>query len=1125
MKNNLLKKAKGFTLLAFGSMLALCDSANAQVVVPFKKRVSSANTYDSIYHIQGDFAMIGNSNLTVSGTLSNSSTNSNTSMAYNKLAGDPVTIVNSSSANLAFRSENGSDPNCTKVLFAGLYWTGRTTDGTTITPMEWYAYSSANPTSNVIVDTVNTTYNVINRAPIATNIPGFLLSFPNRTNNNDASYSQNISNITYNILRYQFDGWQYEFGVSGTNYILRYRESTSTNRGNNSDWTVLNSNQVSFTTNGSMITANILVDTVAGLPLNNSYTSGPTNNVSATANGRFLVKSFTRSNVEIGNNHASKNAHAAGSASVGRAYLTVDSRVITTTTYPNQALSKNQIKLKGPGDVAYTPFTANVNDIYYPTATTSEAGIYSAFVDVTAFVKQRGEGTYAVADLATGTGNGGDIGYFGGWSLVVVYENYKMEWRDITVFDGHAFVEAGTNNANTSHELPITGFRARQNGPVNIKMGIMAGEGDRSISGDYFRAYNKTTSQFVSLSHDGNSGTNFFNSSISLGTNVTRVPDYSNNTGIDIAVFELDNDNKDYIRNSDNTVTFQYGSNQDTYTIPLIVFAVDAYVPVIAPINQVAFINSMPLTNNTTIEPGDTVTYQLVVKNLGAEAIEDADFGVAIPFTTSFLDMNVNYYLNSGNRPTPSFDSTLGVNGMIHWGVIDEIPRPTANQSDTFATLTYRLIATTDCYVLMNPICAPSVIVDGFANGIGQISREVIEHLPFISGYVMDGTCQGAPKTTPVELTIDAVQYVSDNCGADETVLKYLFCEATGTGTVPLTDNILNKYPAGSKFYNDNPSVNQNAVEFTVATGMPYNTAVDTLTYFVIPPISSHECTFQFKVIASEMPIIAGFTQECKDGVFIVSATPSNLTFTVLDVFENPRYPIVPTPAPNSTGIISGLKGVDSILIAINNGPACALESMLIFDDCIQQLPVEFVSFSAVKNNANADLKWVVAKEENVKNYIVQRSSNGADFENVITVNATEASPEMKTYTATDFKPLPGKNYYRIKQVDFDGKSGYTNIRMVTFEEGNAQARLYPIPAQTSITLELDAAADGVIEYWTINSVAQSNSPIIKQEINKGRNLITLDIAHFVNGVYVLAYKINNEEQVKYLKFTKSMGK
>src|SRR5690606_33951672 len=134
------------------------------------------------------------------------------------------------------------------------------------------------------------------------------------------------------------------------------------------------------------------------------------------------------------------------------------------------------------------------------------------------------------------------------------------------------------NTAAGSKTLSVSGLKAAQNEAANITMGMMSCEGVRPISGDYFEILRVDNSNYQRLSHAGNSTDNFFNSSIQTGGNA-RNPEYLNNTGLDIAKFDLPNSGNNIIPNNATSTTFRFGSNQDTYSIFNIVFAVDAYVP------------------------------------------------------------------------------------------------------------------------------------------------------------------------------------------------------------------------------------------------------------------------------------------------------------------------------------------------------------------------------------------------------------------------------------------------------------------------------------------------------------------------------------------------------------------
>src|SRR5690606_32801282 len=197
--------------------------------------------------------------------------------------------------------------------------------------------------------------------------------------------------------------------------------------------------------------------------------------------------------------------------------------------------------------------------------------------------------------------------------------------------DPHSFPTRRSSDL-VNHELPISGFRAAQNGAVNVTVGMMAGEGDVSISGDYFQIRNSANSNWVNLNHSGNSTTNFFNSSISTGGN-TRNPNLTNNTGLDIARFDLTNTNNSLIANNATNTRFRYGSTQDTYVIFNMVLAVDAYVPEVVGENSPG---SALTIHNGSINPGEDLEFDLKIYNKGEEAVNNTKIEIPIPYNLHY---------------------------------------------------------------------------------------------------------------------------------------------------------------------------------------------------------------------------------------------------------------------------------------------------------------------------------------------------------------------------------------------------------------------------------------------------------------------------------------------------------
>lgn len=229
-------------------------------------------------------------------------------------------------------------------------------------------------------------------------------------------------------------------------------------------------------------------------------------------------------------------------------------------------------------------------------------------------------------------GDSGGTGYSGGWGIIVIYENFKMKYRDITIFDGYAYVKSTNTSGFT---LPVAGFNTVQSGTVGVKMGMMASEGDVDLLVTTFKFKKNSDGSFLNLNHTGNSTGNFFNSSINAGG--ARNPNLQNNTGIDICMFNVPNTGNTVIGNSQTSTTFKYGTSGDTYSIFAMVLSVDAYIPVSEAMLTATTINNAAATKPFTSLPGQEIGCLVNVKNLGTEAINNYKLIIPIPYNATYV--------------------------------------------------------------------------------------------------------------------------------------------------------------------------------------------------------------------------------------------------------------------------------------------------------------------------------------------------------------------------------------------------------------------------------------------------------------------------------------------------------
>ncbi|HYG38772.1 MAG TPA: T9SS type A sorting domain-containing protein [Cytophagales bacterium] len=128
-------------------------------------------------------------------------------------------------------------------------------------------------------------------------------------------------------------------------------------------------------------------------------------------------------------------------------------------------------------------------------------------------------------------------------------------------------------------------------------------------------------------------------------------------------------------------------------------------------------------------------------------------------------------------------------------------------------------------------------------------------------------------------------------------------------------------------------------------------------------------------------------------------------------------------------------------------------------------LPVEFVNFEGKFEDKAVKLNWTTASETNNDHFEVERSTDGIEFTSIGNVAGSGNSDSRKDYEFTDSKIHNNKYYYRIKQVDFNGKFAFSNIisveaqGLVVKTEEALSVEIYPNPTTfDNINLKITSA-------------------------------------------------------------------
>jgi len=107
-------------------------------------------------------------------------------------------------------------------------------------------------------------------------------------------------------------------------------------------------------------------------------------------------------------------------------------------------------------------------------------------------------------------------------------------------------------------------------------------------------------------------------------------------------------------------------------------------------------------------------------------------------------------------------------------------------------------------------------------------------------------------------------------------------------------------------------------------------------------------------------------------------------------------------------------------------------------------LPVELTAFSGKVTKAGNALNWSTASELNNSYFEVQRSKAGKTWQAIGKVQGAGTTLEAQTYAFVDDNPLPGANYYRLKQVDVDGAFDYSDVIQLVAKTTSVQ--IFPNP-------------------------------------------------------------------------------
>ncbi len=182
-------------------------------------------------------------------------------------------------------------------------------------------------------------------------------------------------------------------------------------------------------------------------------------------------------------------------------------------------------------------------------------------------------------------------------------------------------------------------------------------------------------------------------------------------------------------------------------------------------------------------------------------------------------------------------------------------------------------------------------------------------------------------------------------------------------------------------------------------------------------------------------------------------------------------------------------------------------------------VPLKFISFTAtVENDKKVVLNFQTSNEINTEKFFVERSLDGVRFEAIDSLNSTQYIA-LNDYSSKDYHPYSGINYYRIKQIDKDGKLAFSKTVSVNLKDVSINAfNIYPNPVSTELKLNIHSKKDEKVTLLIHDIFGKIILREVK-ELAKGNQILSLNTNRLSPGNYYISLQwAENVAKHKFLK-------
>jgi len=171
-------------------------------------------------------------------------------------------------------------------------------------------------------------------------------------------------------------------------------------------------------------------------------------------------------------------------------------------------------------------------------------------------------------------------------------------------------------------------------------------------------------------------------------------------------------------------------------------------------------------------------------------------------------------------------------------------------------------------------------------------------------------------------------------------------------------------------------------------------------------------------------------------------------------------------------------------------------------------LPVELIDFYGKMVDNEINLNWTTASELNNLGFEIHKSGNGRDWQIIDFIEGQGTTNEAQEYQYKDLNSYARINYYRLKQIDFDGAFEFSKTISIEYKGKNEIIKVYPNPSNRVVNIQLDNPLSQRMEIRIVDNVGRTvwESGLIEDALNWRKEI---EIKR--NGIYFITTQIGNE--------------